>query len=209
MPYADTEKQKEYVRNWSREYQRRKKAERTKVISGIRKGMANEKDENGPFHKLWRDYLNNKGKKWDATRAIRMLSYSLRLSNVTPSQEFDNFSRVIAVKHLAPTFELMDQHERRQFELHQFKRELMKKYVHRDSDYQKLTQEGQVYYEQSFLAFLDFLEKTKNLELLRRKEDQTIIEKIDVFHLKQVKEIMAELDKFLKKQQVTVELAVP
>ena len=92
--------------------------------------------------------------------------------------------------------------------MNQFKRELMKKYVHGDPDYQKLTQEGQVYYEQSFLAFLDFLEKTKNLELLRRKEDDSIIEKIDIFHLKQVKEIMAELDKFLKKQQVRVEDAV-
>lgn len=208
MPYADKEKQKEYVRSWSREYQRRKKAERNKIISGIRIGMAKEKDENGPFHKLWKDYLNHKGKKWDAPRAILLLSYSFKISNVAPSQEFDNFSRSVGAKHLAPTLELKDQHERRQFELHQFKRELMKKYVHGDPDYQKLTQEGQVYYEQSFLAFLDFLEKTKNLKLLRRKEDHSIIEKIDIFHLKQTKEIMAELDKFLKKQQVRVEDAV-
>ena len=89
--------------------------------------------------------------------------------------------------------------------MNQFKRELMKKYVQGDPDYQKLTQEGQVYYEQSFLAFLTFLEKTKNLELLRRKEDHSIIEKIDIFHFKQAKEIMAELNKFLEKQQLEVE----
>jgi hypothetical protein len=207
MPYADKEKQKEYVRNWSREYQRRKKAERDKIISGIRKGMANEKDRNGPFNKLWKDYLNHKGKKWDAKRAIQQ---TFKLLNVPTSQEFYDFSRNVAkAKHLVPTLETMDQHERRQFELRQFKRELLEKYVHCDPNYQKLTQEGQAYYEQSFLAFLDFLEKIKDLELLRRKEDYSVIKKIDIFHLKQVKEIMAELDKFLKKQQVKVELAVP
>jgi hypothetical protein len=126
---------------------------------------------------------------------------------VQPSQEFYNFSRnVAAVTHLDPTLELREQHERRQLELRQFKHELIEKYVHSDPYYQKLTQEGQAYYEQSFLAFLDFLEKTKDLELLRRKEDVAIIEKIDIFHLKQAKEIMAELDKFLKKQQVKVRM---
>lgn len=206
MPYADKDKQKEYVRNWAREYQRRKKAERRQIISGIRKGMANEKDENGPFHKLWMDYLNHKGKRWDAAHAIQQISSTFQPSNVPPSQEFSDFSRnVVTVTHLAPTLDFREQHERRQFELRQFKHELMERYAHGDPDYQKLTQEGQVYYEQTFLAFLDFLEKAKNLELLRRKEDLTIIEKIDIFHLKQAKEIMAELDKFLKKQQDKVE----
>jgi hypothetical protein len=93
------------------------------------------------------------------------------------------------------------QHDRRQIEFNRFKRELMERYVQRDPEYPKLTKEGQVYYERSFLAFIDFLEKTKNLELLRRKEYATIIEKIDVFHLKQAKEIIAELDKFHEKQQ--------
>ncbi len=204
MPYADKEKQKEYVRNWSREYQRRKKAERDQIISGIRKGMANEKDENCPFHKLWRDYLDHKGKKWDANRAIQQISASYKLYNGPPSQEFDSFSRSLAVTHLAPTLENEEQQERRLLELSHFKHELIEKYVHSDPIYQKLTQEGQAYYEQSFLAFLDFLEKTKNLELLRRKEDVAIIEKIDMFHLKQAKEIMAELDSFQKKQQVKV-----
>jgi hypothetical protein len=54
------------------------------------------------------------------------------------------------------------------------------------------------------LAFIDFLEKTENLQLLRRKEDATIIEKIDVFHLKQAKEIMAELDKFNEEQEFSI-----
>jgi hypothetical protein len=200
MPYADKEKQKKYVRNWSREYQRRKKAEGDQVISGIRNGMANETDENGPFHKLWKEYLNHKGQKWDAKRAIQQ---TFKLSEMPISQEFYHFSRnVAAVKHLAPTLETMEQHERRQFELRQFKHELMEKYVHADPNYRKLTEEGQVYYEQSFFAFLDFIEKIKNLELLRRKEDYSIIKKIDVFHLKQANEIMTELDKFQKRLTV-------
>ncbi len=105
-----------------------------------------------------------------------------------------------AVKHSLSRL-IWGQHEKRQLELCNFKHKLVERYVNDDPYYKKLTQEGQVYYEQSFLAFLDFLEKTKNLELLRRKEDLAIIEKVDVFHLKQAKEIMAELDKFLKKQQ--------
>lgn len=194
------------MRDINRKARERQKAERKALINGIRRGMANEKDENGPFHKLYRDYLIHKGKKWNFFYAV---SQTFPLSNPTTSQDFQAFiSDMSAVTRLAPTLRIL-QHDRRQAELNKFKRELMERYVHGDPEYPKLTQEGQVYYEHSFLAFLDFLEKTKNIELLRRKEDQTIIEKIDVFHLKQVKEIMAELDKFLKKQQVTVELAVP
>jgi hypothetical protein len=85
----------------------------------------------------------------------------------------------------------------------------MQKYVCSDPNYSKLTQEGQHYYEQSFLAFLDFIERTDRLNrLLRRKADSAIFKKIDVFHKQQVKEIIAELDKFLRKQQVRAEDAV-
>ena len=36
MPYKDPKKQKEYVRNWSREYSRRKKAEFLKMKQEIK-----------------------------------------------------------------------------------------------------------------------------------------------------------------------------
>jgi hypothetical protein len=204
MPYSDKEKQLEAMRDINRKARERRKAERKALINGIRRGMTNEKDENGPFHKLYRDYLIHKGKEWNFFYAI---SQTFPLSNPAASQDFQAFiSDMLSVTLLAPTLRII-QHDRRQAELNRFKRELMERYVHGDPEYQKLTQEGQAYYEKSFLAFLDFLEKTRNLELLRRKEDRFIIEKIDIFHLKQVKEIMAELDNFLKKQQAELKKA--
>jgi hypothetical protein len=193
-------------RSYQANYELRKKAERKKFLSLIQKGMANEKDENGIYHKIWRESLKYKGKKLDIPSTVMRTFHSI--SNFAGlNQELNDFTKNMeTITHLAPTLQVLE-HERRQVELRNFKRKLMEKYVHGDPDYEKLTQEGQVYYEQSFLAFLDFLEKTKNLELLRRKEDLTIIEKIDVFHLKQAKEIMAELDKFLKKKQAKVEKA--
>jgi hypothetical protein len=46
---------------------------------------------------------------------------------------------------------------------------------------------------------LNFLQATHDLEFLRQKEDEAVLTKIDVFHSKQGKEIMAELDQFLNK----------
>ena len=34
MPYADKEKQKEYVRNWTKDYYRRKRAEQKRLEEG-------------------------------------------------------------------------------------------------------------------------------------------------------------------------------
>ena len=89
--------------------------------------------------------------------------------------------------------------EKQVFNISNFKHQLVTKYVHSDPEYLKLTQEGQAFYEKSFLAFLNFLQATHDLEFLKQSEDKDVLSKIDVYHKEQAKEIMAELDQFLNK----------
>ncbi len=92
--------------------------------------------------------------------------------------------------------------EKQAFDINNFKHQLVKKYVHSDPEYLILTQEGQAFYEKSFLAFLNFLQTTHDLEFLKQSEDKDVLSKIDIYHTKQSKEIMAELDQFLNKNLV-------
>jgi hypothetical protein len=91
------------------------------------------------------------------------------------------------------------QREKKQFDIQVLKHELLEKYVHSDPEYKNLTQEGQVYYEHSFLAYLDFLEKINNIGHLRIMEDRDVLKKINIFHLDKAQEIVSELQKVLDK----------
>ncbi len=172
MPYSDPEKQKAAMRKIQNAYAKRKKAE----IEQNNKELARAEHTT----KLLLKRLKSSE---DELKEVQ---------NLMEAKLFDEARKRIS-------FLLYQQREKQQFEIQQFKNQLMKKYVCSDPEYQKLTQEGQYFYERSFLAFLDFLHATHTLEIVRQKEDEGILSQIDVYHKKEAKEIMGELDQFLNK----------
>jgi hypothetical protein len=187
MPYKDPEKQREAVRKSLAKYREKNRE----------KLAAKAKD----YHERKKAEVENKANELEkAEHMTKLLLQRLNLSD-SDQQELKSLmddKRFVEAKRLVSFF-YSQQKEKERFEIQQFKHKLMEKYVCSDPKYLKLSQEGQYFYERSFLAFLEFLHSTHDLERLRQEEDEGILSHMDVYHKKEVNEIMTELDQFLNK----------